>query len=215
MSLSDFVKDCWNYYLILESDFTDISRYIAFEEHNKDSYSIEFSKQIQSICSEIDVVCKLYCELLDPTKKCGNIKDYANIILLENQIITNAEVKCDGFNIQPWKDWKCDHNDYGNGNNPLNVSPSWWNSYNNIKHYRLNICKSTGLHNYKKSNLLNTITSLAALYILEMNMYKELAEKSNNNITKPSNESRFFRYVDWETHITPLGNGAVLTSIQV
>lgn len=209
MNLNNFIKHCWKFYRALEDDFMKISRYVTLEESNKDCHSIEFSKQYQSICSEIDVVCKLYCELIDPNGKYGNIFGYAYKILDSNPSIVNAEVVCDNFTLKPWEEWKCDPEDYKNGKNPNNISPKWWKLYNKVKHERLRE-DDFGKPYYRQANLMNTINSLAALYVLEMNMFKKIAMLEDDFVTKPSDESVIFTYKDWETHIHHLDNGFIL-----
>ena len=36
------LKYYWNYYLELEDDFLQVSKYVAFEEANSGAYSLEF-----------------------------------------------------------------------------------------------------------------------------------------------------------------------------
>ena len=66
----------WSYYLVLEKDFLDVERYISFDfgdnylydsDHtvadyaNSTTFSNEFVKQYQAICSEVDVILKTIC----------------------------------------------------------------------------------------------------------------------------------------------------------
>ena len=81
MNRDEFCKLHWSYYLVLEKDFLDTERYISFEfgdnylydSHqiidygNSNTFSNEFVKQYQAICSEIDVILKSICKELGNT----------------------------------------------------------------------------------------------------------------------------------------------------
>lgn len=62
-----FRKLYWNYFLELEHEFAETSRYVSFEKSNSNTYSREFLKLLQAICSEIDVVGKEITSMVDPT----------------------------------------------------------------------------------------------------------------------------------------------------
>lgn len=209
MNIQEFEANCWQYYHVLENDFMEIERYAAFVEENKNTYSVEFIKQFQTICSEIDVVCKLYSIFCDPESNPQNIKHYANIILSHNQDITGSEVQLKinpSFIISPWNEWSCDHSDFSVSSNPRNITPSWWKDYNKVKHERLNVDEN-GSQYYKRATLGNVINALSALYVLEMNLYKELIRSyENHRITIPSKESSIFIYLGWENHLIRMGD---------
>ena len=48
----------WNYFLAIESDFENISRYIEFSESNNKTFSIELARIIMSSSQEIDGIMK-------------------------------------------------------------------------------------------------------------------------------------------------------------
>lgn len=70
----------WNYFLALEKDLKNISRYIEFSKDNEETYSIELSHILLSASSEVDVVMKLLCEQIDSSAPRENINNYRDII---------------------------------------------------------------------------------------------------------------------------------------
>ena len=53
-----FEKNYWEYYLELEEQFISTKRYVAFDAANYKSYSLEYLKLLEAVCSEIDIVGK-------------------------------------------------------------------------------------------------------------------------------------------------------------
>ena len=51
-----FVKSYWNYYLELEEQFISTKKFVEFDVSNSTTYSVEYLKLFQAVCSEIDVV---------------------------------------------------------------------------------------------------------------------------------------------------------------
>ena len=60
--ISRFVSSYYNYYLELEEAFKQTQKFVAFDKHNDRTYSVEYLKLIQAVCSEIDVVAKEIAE---------------------------------------------------------------------------------------------------------------------------------------------------------
>lgn len=216
MKPNQFDERYWNYYLNLESDFIATQRYIAIDPDNFDAFSLEYAKQYQTICSEVDVVCKQYCNHLCSSKNPSNILGYADVILYEKADVKSRIVRVKNqSNIQlvPWKDWNSDPNDPLNGNNPNNISPTWWTIYNKVKHKRTS-SDSNGQEFFKKANLVNTINALAGLFILEMYFYKDLViAEGIHDITIPNRSSELFTIDDWERHLSMVANGFVVCDI--
>src|SRR6266496_4486996 len=119
----------WQYFLALDADLETISRYVEFNPANYNTFSIEFVRLILAAGSEIDVVAKLLCELIDPTKPCKNINDYRSIILSKYPLFYLTPITIPRYELQlnPWGVWD-------GGVNPLN--PGWWTAYNAVKHER-------------------------------------------------------------------------------
>ena len=80
MTIEKYNSTVWTYYLQLEADFYKTLNYVEFSQDNFSTYSKEYAKQLLSICSEIDVVCKLLCHEINPSAPTKDINDYANVI---------------------------------------------------------------------------------------------------------------------------------------
>lgn len=152
-------KHYWNYYLALENDLQKSSRYIEFTKANLKSFSIEFVHLLQSASSEVDVLMKLFCEILDPNKKCQNIYDYRKVVVGKCPSMIQEEIILDRFGMkyQPWINWQ------------KGESPNWWKSYNKVKHKRNAY--------FNEANLKNVVNSIGALHILVVYYYKFVFSK--------------------------------------
>ena len=140
------VESVWNYFLALEDDLKETSRYV--EPYNQDDvYSIEFFKIMVLASTECESVMKMMCKELSGEEK-GDISDYKQILLTHFPGICNAEVYIPraGFKcICPFADWS---------SKPLN----WWSVYQNCKHSRHS--------HFCDANYETTTTVMGALYIL-------------------------------------------------
>jgi hypothetical protein len=156
-------KHHWNYFLALERDLENISRYVEFEESNLHTYSIEFTHLLLSSSSEVDVLMQQICKLLRPNCSVGNIDDYRGIIKQDLQTIINEKVVIDRFEMtfKPWENWNGDQN------------PVWWKSYNKVKHERHNF--------FKQANLQNTLNSIGGLLLAVIYYYKLAFSKESNS----------------------------------
>ena len=56
----------WNYFLALEADVENLSRYIEFKKDNFRVYSIEIAHILLASSSEVDVVAKQLCNEITP-----------------------------------------------------------------------------------------------------------------------------------------------------
>lgn len=148
----------WDYYIALEQDLENLSRYIEFEESNFSTYSIELTRLLIAIGSEVDVVAKELCCLLASKSKCGNINQYRKQLEIHIPDISSINVFSEKYrlNFIPWSSWK-------EGDD---VNPSWWKSHNDVKHGR-------GEY-YKKANLKNVLEAMSGLLIVNIyyNHYK-------------------------------------------
>ncbi len=117
-------KHHWNYFLAIEQYLEKLSRYIEFSDANLNTYSIELTHILLSASSEVDVIIKQLCELIDPTSPRENINHYKVIIPQNLNSFINEEISIDRFGLKykPWINWNGDQN------------PNWWRSYNNVKH---------------------------------------------------------------------------------
>jgi hypothetical protein len=147
-------KHHWNYYLAIEKDLENLSRYIEFSNENLGTYSIELTHILLSASSEIDVIMKQLCTLLDSSQTTKNIDHYKNIIQAQLQSFINEEICIDryGLSYKPWDNWNGTQN------------PNWWRSYNNVKHQRND--------HFNEANLQNTINAVGALMLTVVYYYK-------------------------------------------
>ncbi len=143
----------WNYFLAIERDLENISRYIEFTDDNLDTYSIELARILLSASSEIDVIMKQLCGFLSSIRV-KNIEDYHSVIKTHLNTFIEEEVSISrfGMSFKPWKEWA------------TNQNPNWWKSYNNVKHQRNN--------HFNEANLINTINAVGALFLTVIYYYK-------------------------------------------
>ena len=174
-----FIKSYWDYFLELEEQFIETKRFVAFDKANSKSYSIEYLKLYQAVCSEIDVVGKEIAVAVNPTFKIDNytnIKKWGYEIQQRFPNIKNVEIIFNGEDIlQPYKDWeyeKCTTVDKnGKVRNGLKIKDDkktilWWQNYNAIKHRRIGLVEGT--KNFQLANQSNLILAFSALFTLEM-----------------------------------------------
>ena len=188
MNRKEFEKNCWNVYLAIENDFLAIEKFIAIDEKNYQTFSNEFTKQLLTICGELDVQLKFLCRLINANSTSSKIIDYANellSILPEINDFTIISKQNHLIEIQPWKDWSAFS------------SPNWWIDYQKVKHSRLDFDNTRNIYNYEKANLKNTFYALSALFSIEMFIYKKLSEDENEKILIPSRSSSVFTFRDW------------------
>lgn len=144
----------WEFFLAIESDLAKTTRFVEFHKDNFKTYSVEFARILLSASSEVDVLFKELCSIIDPNKNYYGrkitIKDYRECITSRYPKFHAIEVLIPQYDLtrKPWKEW------------PRNsgVNPSWWDSYNNVKHHRNT--------KYNEANLENAIDSVAALFAL-------------------------------------------------
>jgi hypothetical protein len=151
----------WQHFLALESDFAATSRYVEFSQRNFATFSIEYTKLLLAIGSEVDVLCKIICEKIASTAKRGNIDDYRACITAHTQIATE-EVLVRRYQLafKPWNAWA------------LGKNPTWWHSYNNVKHQR-------DAH-FDEANLENCANAISGLFVVVLYCHK--AEKSSESL---------------------------------
>lgn len=213
MKQTEFVEKYWDYYINLETDFINTQRYVTIDKDNYFAFSMEYAKQYQAICSEIDVVCKQYCNLLCATNNASNILGYANVILTNREDIKSRIVKVTNLSrvmLEPWKGWNSDLEHPSNGESEKNVSPIWWTKYNKVKHSRTS-SDIDGKEFFKEANLINTLNALAGLFVLEMYFYKDVVLKESiHSITIPIRVSKLLKIDDWEEHLHIVGEDLIM-----
>lgn len=209
MNRDEFCRLHWSYYLVLEKDFLDTERYISFDlgdnylydSHavsdlgNSNTFSNEFVKQYQAICSEVDVVLKSVCKELGDTTA-NSMPDYTDLVLNYWSDLSNQKVRMNAIELQSFKNWQ---------SNPTYIAPDWWSPYNHVKHARL--------ENFRKANLKNVVNALAGLYILESYLVKLIGDR-DNDIDVPNNISKLFEFIDFHINNTVVGRDTYLTTTQ-
>jgi hypothetical protein len=147
-------KHHWNYFLAIEKDLENISRYVEFSEENLNTYSIELTHILLSASSEIDVVMKQLCKIISPNQSASNINEYKSVVQNHLKTLVNEEIRIDrfGLSFKPWENWKGTTN------------PDWWRSYNLVKHQRNDY--------FKEANLKNTVNAVGALLLTIVYYYK-------------------------------------------
>ena len=196
----EFLQRYWDYYLILEKDFLETERFLAIDEVNFDSYSNEYIKQYQTICSEIDVIAKSFCKEIDSHFRGSTIDAYCKAIIDNNLDFASRIITLKNRNIKltPWQEWRYSIETLSNGNTrTLVVNPDWWKKYNKIKHTRTTINNETQLPYYKLSNQKNILNALAALYQLELYYYRTLHQRHFANKPDMPTQSKLFEIDNW------------------
>ena len=152
----------WNYFLALEDDLKEVSRFIEFSEENFSVYSIELAHLLFAASSEVEVVAKQLCKQVDPKSKPKDIDDLRIILMgseFENIADTPIFAPRFGLKFNPWENWK-------SGN-----SPDWWKSYNKVKHERH--------QSFNKATLENSLNAIAALLVLTYKYYHSTLPNRN------------------------------------
>jgi hypothetical protein len=144
----------WNYFIALENDLAQTSRYIEFEKKNFKTYSIELAHLLLASASEVDVITKGICGLLEPTARAENINHYQRIIRRNLPEFAKETIYVPRFNLtlKPWSNWKANQN------------PLWWRSYNKVKHERSEY--------FPNANLKNVLNAMGGLLVAVFYFYK-------------------------------------------
>lgn len=192
MRQQEFIHNYWMYYLNLETDFMNTLRYVELDERNYSTYSVEYAKQYQAVCSEIDVLCKKLCELIDSRSNVKNMREYTTSLLSEYPDTPSKEVKVKNrLTLKPWIEWQLE---------PVYISPTWWSDYNKVKHNRTG-SDNEGDTYFMQANLGNVLKALTGLFVLEMYAYKKISEDENMEIKIPLPKSQFFELTNWESNV--------------
>lgn len=168
----------WNYFLAIEDDVNNLSRYIEFDTSNYSSYSIETAKILMSSTQEIDVLLKQICQ------KHGNSSSkeqgYRTFLPTVIPKLINAKVEYPRYNIdfEPFLEWQ------------TNQTPFWWTANNKIKHQRNT--------NFSDASLKNMLYSVSALLLVNLYYYDSIS-KLDEIFTGTKN----FIPVDMITSVSP------------
>ena len=188
MTSDQFINIYWSQYISIEKEFTTSVQYLSIDEINNESYSQAYSKLMLQIGSEIDVVFKEYCQVIDNNfkKSYKSIDRYRNCVLAcEPAFVTQEiEIKNYGRIIKPWFDWSI----------RPDKAPFWWTAYNAVKHNRTGIEEIDGerLEGYKFANQKYTLLALGGLYQIMVYYYHKIATNESKWVVTPMPGSRLF-----------------------
>lgn len=191
MRIQVFEEKYWSYYQFLEREFLNTVDYVTIDPMNYKAFSTKYSSLILSICSEIDVVSKLLSYLL--TKKTGRTiyQSFRNILYnypYTSSELSQMEVRIlghDNFYIKPWIELDI----------ILGTFPFWWGNYNLLKHHRQTD------DNYIHGNLETCLFALAALFIIELILYRLISENDGEKtLLMPQYPSQIFKIQNWVAH---------------
>ena len=192
LDFETFVEAYWKYYLTMEHRFLRTEEYVAFDEYNDKTYSIEYLSLLQIVCSEIDVAAKAIARHSNPVFSDNNagIKKWGYEIQQKFPVLLTQKVLFRGSRILiPWGNWEITSAVNKNGQVYYKYaegseSPIWWNAYNKVKHARTS--KDDNLINFHKANQVNVMTSLAALFSLNRLTMRDLNESGYTDVEKSS-----------------------------
>lgn len=188
MTKQDFQNQYWKQYIMIEKELKQSIKYVAVDRGNFSAYSDVYAKLLLQIGSEVDVVAKVICKVIDATSTANKINHYQLEICSRFPEFESVTVACGDIDFKPWLGW--------NG-----ASPDWWKIYNGVKHDR-NKTETYGtltLENYKFANQGIVLESLAGLYQLEQYLYSIISHDPHEETPLPG--SRLYRLKDqgWES----------------
>ena len=188
-----FLDNYWKYFLQLESEFANTEKYVTFSPHNKKSSSLEYLLLFQAACSEIDTVGKAIAEFKNPSFQINaytNLKKWGYEVQKAYPQLENVKVIFDDRSyLEPWKNWKYQHKvNLKTGAQskdlllcPGKQTPEWWLNYNKVKHARAFDIGGSNT-NFILANQINVITSMAALYSLEVLFLRDLGVSGKDRL---------------------------------
>lgn len=216
---NSFIRNYWKYYIELEKEFQLVSRYVEFTEDNFSTYSVEFLKLYQAVCSEIDVIGKMMASQINnsfnPEDKSNSIykwwyeiqdsftytEEYNDAVKTDSSIERKKiqEVECcflDTYKIAPWKKFRTETYVAKDKSHRFRLKdkssiPSWWSDYNKVKHNRTSaVDGDSSKINYSKANLKNVSYAFTALYVLEVSFMEAVG--TQNDLEAFADFSRLF-----------------------
>ena len=161
----DYVKLFWRQYKLCEKELINTADYVSISPQNNDTFSNQYQKIFFCVCSELDAVASELCG----EEKTKNFPQRMSLIFNKDKSVKFKRVTTkfpyDTINLVPFDNFKEDENGQL-------VSARWWQDYNDLKHNRSGD-NGSGRFNFQNANLENTLLSLAALYILNVELSKK------------------------------------------
>lgn len=144
----------WEFFLSIEDELSQTTRYVEFNQDHLGVYSIAFSRILLASASEVDVVAKEMCRIIGPAKTPDRITEYRPIIMARFPQIGRMEINVPrhALLLKPWKDWAA------------GKSPAWWTAYNKVKHQR-------GKH-FNMATLQHALEATAGLLCILLHYYR-------------------------------------------
>lgn len=189
MTSSEFCEQYWAHYISLEKEFANTLHYVSLSTENYSTFSEAYVKLMLEIGSEIDVLLKIYCKMLQNNFTGESIGNYQTCIRTNKNdfIVQEVDVCNTDIILKPWENW----------GETERKNPYWWIAYNKIKHERTDIGTINSITKayYKFANLENTLSALAGLYQVLIYAYYLLANSENKRRLTPLPGSRIFTMV--------------------
>lgn len=151
----------WEYFMLLEKELEDITRFIAIHNSNMMCHSIVLAKFIISCCTEIESsACVLASAIQSNGKKKALLSSCSIPILDKYPHIQSFSCSLYGYTLlwTPWQNW------------PRNKIPQWFEIYNGIKHHRIK--------NFEQANFHIALTSFCALYTINLFIESHVQQSS-------------------------------------
>jgi len=147
----------WYYFLSIEKDFVKTVDFVHLDKANFKAFSNEYAKLLLLVGSEVDVVAKVLCNKVKPGAKAENINDYRVILTAAFNGMHDTEIEIARYlmKLKPWTTW----------HPAVSKSPTWWTSYNNVKHERDK--------NFAEADQENTLNALCGLLVLLLYYFKD------------------------------------------
>jgi hypothetical protein len=144
----------WNYFIALESDLAQVSRFVEFSKENFLTYSIELAHLLLTAASEVDVVVNQHCSVVAPSEKAGGMDAYRKVLRKFEPNMESTKIFLPRYSLEftPWENWQNDK------------TPDWWSDHNKVKHQR-------GDH-FARANLQNALNAMGGLFIALIFFYR-------------------------------------------
>ena len=138
----------WRYFLELEAELLSTRKYVDFDPANFNTFSIEYLKLYQAVCSEIDAFGKILAAEINPEFVPGDTKNtvlkwWYEVQTWYQDIDKKTVTFCRSFDLEPWAGFLVEQYRDKNGGlryriqNPnINHTPTWWKAYTDVKHQR-------------------------------------------------------------------------------
>lgn len=150
----------WYYFSINENNLLNLGRYVEICDANMNCCSVEITRSILDIGSEVEYLFKRICQTQSMSE--SNISDYKKCLLTIKSNITQCAVQVKGVSIQtnsiiyPFKEWT----------NP-NSGLTCWQNYSKIKHDKY-ILNTPSVAN------LRTLIELFGIYEILLALYTDI-----------------------------------------